>query len=90
MSRTYFLMLIPSLLAVATSSSAQVNIDLPGVRIHSGTVDVQGITIINGKLWIDNDPVPQGKKTHTSSKTGKIYKIEWGKDNNIAVSEVSK
>lgn len=90
MSKTIFKCTVLLLLLVFKSAFAQMNIDLPGVSIRSGKVDVQGITIVNGKLWIDNDPVPHGKKFHTSSKTGKTYKIEWGKDNNIAVSEVSK
>ena len=79
-----FMLLMPCVLL------AQININLPDISIRSGKVDVQGITIINGQLWIDNDEVPRGKKMHTSSKTGKSYKIEWEKENNIAVSEMSK
>lgn len=84
-----FFILFPMLLMPCVLL-AQTNINLPGISIRSGKVDVQGITIINGQLWIDNDEVPRGKKTHTSSKTGKSYKIEWEKGNNIAVSEMSK
>lgn len=90
MSKKFFQCTFVLIFFVFQSAFAQMSIDLPGVSIRSGKVDVQGITIVNGKLWIDNDPVPHGKKFHTSSKTGKTYKIEWGKDNNIAVSEASK
>ncbi|MCX8087252.1 MAG: hypothetical protein N3C63_10195 [Rhodocyclaceae bacterium] len=38
--------------------------------------NIEGVTIINGKLWIDGKEIPPGVKTYKSPKTGKIYKIE--------------
>ncbi len=38
--------------------------------------NVEGVTIINGKLWIDGKEIPPGVKTYKSPKTGKTYKIE--------------
>lgn len=47
--------------------------------------NIEGVTIINGKLWIDGKEIPPGIKTYKSPKTGKTYKIErHGK--NIAVT----
>lgn len=38
--------------------------------------NIEGVTIINGKLWIDGKEIPPGVKTYKSPKTGKVYKIE--------------
>lgn len=38
--------------------------------------NIEGVTIINGKLWIDGKEIPPGVKTYKSPKTGKTYKIE--------------
>lgn len=50
-------------------------------------VEVDGITTINGKLYIDGESVPKGKTSFTSKKTRKTYRIDWGKDGNISVTE---
>ncbi|WP_126443835.1 hypothetical protein [Sulfuricystis multivorans] len=47
--------------------------------------NIEGVTIINGKLWIDGKEIPPGVKTYKSPKTGKIYKIERN-GKNIAVT----
>ncbi|MCX7898311.1 MAG: hypothetical protein N2441_10625 [Rhodocyclaceae bacterium] len=38
--------------------------------------NLEGVTIINGKLWIDGKEIPPGVKRYTSPKTGKVYRIE--------------
>ncbi|MEW6163672.1 MAG: hypothetical protein AB1642_01275 [Pseudomonadota bacterium] len=38
-------------------------------------VNVQGVTVINGKVWIDGEEIPPGVKRH-KSKSGTIYRIE--------------
>lgn len=52
--------------------------------------EITGITIINGKLWIDGRSIPYGARTFKSTATGKTYNIEWGPQGNISVSEASK
>lgn len=47
--------------------------------------NIEGVTIINGKLWIDGKEIPPGVKTYKSPKTGKVYKIERN-GKNIAVT----
>lgn len=43
--------------------------------------NIEGVTIINGKLWIDGKEVPPGVKRYKSPKTGKLYNIERRGDN---------
>lgn len=38
--------------------------------------NIEGVTIINGKLWIDGKAIPPGVKRYKSPKTGKLYNIE--------------
>jgi len=44
-------------------------------RIEPGA-NIEGVTIINGKLWIDGKEVPPGVERYKSPKSGKIYNIE--------------
>ncbi|MBP9219055.1 MAG: hypothetical protein KBD39_04140 [Sterolibacterium sp.] len=50
-------------------------------------VEIEGITVINGEVRIDGVPVSRGTKKYRSAKTGKTYRIKWGKDGNVSVSE---
>jgi hypothetical protein len=47
--------------------------------------NIEGVTIINGKLWIDGYEVPPSVKTYKSPKTGKTYKID-RKGKNVSVA----
>lgn len=47
--------------------------------------NIEGVTIINGKLWIDGKEVPPGVKRYKSPKTGKLYNIE-RRGNNVSVT----
>ncbi|MCX7178086.1 MAG: hypothetical protein NTX56_04685 [Proteobacteria bacterium] len=51
-------------------------------------VQIEGIAVINGEVFIDGEQVPRGKVSYTSKKTGKSYRIQWGKDGNVSVSEI--
>ena len=95
--------LIASLGATLSLASAQVAVDVSGygvkvqtgqgssVNVNSGTVapDVQmeGVAVINGEVFIDGEQVPKGKTSYIAKKTGKSYRIQWGKDGNVSVSE---
>lgn len=50
-------------------------------------VEMTGVTVINGEVYIDGEKVPAGKRSFTSKKTGKNYAIEWGKNGNVSVAE---
>ena len=84
-------------------SDAQVAVDVSGheVRITSEKgssvnlnsdaigpdVQIEGVAVINGEVFIDGARVPKGKTSFTAKKTGKSYRIQWGKDGNVSVSE---
>lgn len=50
-------------------------------------VQMDGIAVINGEVFIDGEKVPKGKSPYTAKKSGKTYLIKWGKDGNVAVQE---
>lgn len=49
--------------------------------------DIEGVSVINDDVWIDGEKIPKGKNRHTGKKSGIKYKINWGKNGNIAVSQ---
>ena len=49
--------------------------------------DIEGVSVINDEVWIDGEKVPKGKTRYTGKKSGVKYKISWGKNGNIAVSQ---
>ncbi|HRK38698.1 MAG TPA: hypothetical protein PK347_09930 [Burkholderiaceae bacterium] len=53
-------------------------------------VQIQGITIINNKLWIDGVEVKKGTKVYTSQKSKTKYQINWDDNGNIAVKQVKQ
>lgn len=84
------------------SAHAQVSVDLGGlgVKIQAGSsmanntaglidsaVQMQGVAVINGDVFVDGEKVPKGKTQYRSSKTGRNYEIQWGRDGNVAVRE---
>lgn len=82
---------------------AQVSVDLSGVGVKvqtgkgntavntSGTIDsdvqMDGVAVINGEVFVDGEKVPRGKSPYTSKKSGRTYNIKWGKDGTVAVQE---
>lgn len=75
----------------APSKGVSINIGKNVVKNESGVIDedadVEGIMIINGEVSIDGVKVPRGTKKFHSSRTGKNYRIDWGKGDNVSVSE---
>lgn len=53
----------------------------------TGDVEIEGVAIINDKVYIDGVRVPKGKREVTSIKTGRTYRIDWGRNGNITVTE---
>ena len=77
-----------------TASGQNVSVQTDGKNtavVNSGSVasdvEMEGITVINGEVWIDGKKIPKGKTSYTSRKTGKSYRIQWGKDENVSVTE---
>lgn len=50
-------------------------------------VQMEGVAVINGEVFIDGEKISKGKTSHVAKKTGKTYLIKWGKDGNVAVQE---
>lgn len=66
--------------------------DSSSVAINSaGSIDpdveMEGVAVINGKVFIDGERVPKGRTSYTSRKTGRSYQINWGRNGNVAVHE---
>ena len=82
---------------------AQVSVDLSGlgVKVQTGKgntavntggsvesdVQMDGVAVINGEVFVDGEKVPRGKSPYTSKKSGRTYNIKWGKDGTVAVQE---
>lgn len=50
-------------------------------------VQMEGVAVINGDVFIDGEKIPKGKKIYTSKKTRKTYLIHWGESGNVSVAE---
>lgn len=50
-------------------------------------VEMEGIAVINGQVFVDGVKVPKGTTSYRSKKTGKVYQIRWGKNGNVEVNE---
>ena len=48
---------------------------------------MEGVAVINDDVFIDGEKVPRGKTRYTSKKTGKSYRIQWGKNGNVSVEQ---
>lgn len=81
---------------VISQAQVSVSIGAGGVQVSTGEetgvqddVQIQGVAVINGAVYIDGDKVPKGQRTYTSKKTGKRYEINWGRDGNVAVRQLN-
>lgn len=100
-TRNSMLALLASLLSAGVQAQAAVDVTAGGVRVQVGKgasasnvagdlgqeVDMEGVAVINGNVYIDGQRIPRGKTMHTSGKTGKVYRIQWRRDGNVAVEE---
>lgn len=50
-------------------------------------VEMEGVAVINDDVFIDGEKIPRGKTRYTSKKTGKSYRIQWGKNGNVSVEQ---
>ncbi len=59
-------------------------------RVNVGRIaddaNIEGVTVINGKVWIDGQEVPAGVSRYKSPKDGKIYLIQ-RQGSSVSVSE---
>lgn len=52
-----------------------------------GDVEMEGVAVINGEVFIDGEKVPKGKSSFVAKKSGKKYRILRDKDGNVSVTE---
>lgn len=64
-----------------------VNVKSPTNSTVGSDVEMEGVAVINGDVYIDGQKIPRGTKTYKSKKTGKSYRIQWGKGDNVSVEE---
>ena len=50
-------------------------------------VEMEGVAVINGDVYVDGEKVPANKSSFVSKKSGKKYRITRGKDGNVGVEE---
>lgn len=50
-------------------------------------VEMEGVAVINDDVFIDGKKIQRGKTRHTSVKSGKSYRIQWGNNGNISVEQ---
>ena len=72
---------------VQRSGGSEVNVNTGSTGGVASDVEMEGVAVINGDVFIDGNRVPKGKTLYTSKKSGKTYRIEWGKNGNVSVSE---
>lgn len=72
---------------VQQSGGSEVNVNTGNSGGVASDVEMEGVAVINGEVFIDGNKVPKGKTLYTSKKSGKTYRINWGKNGNVSVSE---
>lgn len=72
---------------VQRSGGSEVSVNTGSTGGVASDVEMEGVAVINGDVFIDGNKVAKGKTLHTSKKSGKTYRIEWGKNGNVSVSE---
>lgn len=80
-----------STLGRGSSVSVDVDDSVAGAANESGIigsdVEIDGVAVINGEVFIDGEKVQRGKTSYTSKKSGKSYRIQWGKNGNVSVEQ---
>ena len=103
MAARVILLSVAVLFASLVNAQVAVNVSAGGVRVQTGKtggsttsnsagsidsdVEMEGVAVINGTVYIDGERIPKGKRSHTARKSGKTYLIEWGRDGNVSVRE---
>lgn len=72
---------------VVVQSSSGSNIVTNNEGEISSDSEITGITVINGNVFIDGQKIKNGVTSYTSKKTGKTFRIVWGKNGNVSVEE---
>ena len=99
--RSYILGLTTGAMCLLANAQGSVDVTAGNIRVQVGKgsvasnaagdlgtdVEMEGVAVINGNVYIDGQKIPRGKTSYVSKKTGKAYRIQWGSDGNVAVEE---
>jgi hypothetical protein len=55
--------------------------------VIEGDVEMEGVAIINDRVFIDGESIPKGKTRHVGKKSGLKYRIHWGTGDNLTVTQ---
>lgn len=72
---------------VETGGSKGVKVQTPANSNVGADVEMEGVAVINGDVYVDGQKVPRGVTSYKSKKTGKTYRIQWGKGDNVSFEE---
>lgn len=72
---------------VKTGDKSGSNVAVNSAGSVDSSVEMEGVAVINGEVFIDGDKVPKGRSSHKSRKSGIVYEIKWGKDGSVTVRE---
>ncbi|WP_371324006.1 hypothetical protein VX159_00300 [Dechloromonas sp. ZY10] len=100
-TRNYIFGFATVVICLLAHAQGSVDVTAGGVRVQVGTgsvassaagdlgadVEMDGVAVINGSVYIDGQKIPRGKTSYVSKKTGKAYRIQWGSDGNVAVEQ---
>lgn len=91
---TLFGVILASTFVQAGTSNSCGDVRVSGISICTGSVtgisedaQIEGVTVINGKVFIDGVAVKPGVTRVTSPKTHKTYQIKTDKGGNVSVEE---
>lgn len=70
-----------------SGGGTEVKVEAGGSGGVASGVEMEGVAVINGEVFVDGAKAPKGKTQYTSKKSGKTYLINWGKNGNVSVSE---
>jgi hypothetical protein len=58
--------------------------------VIEGDVEMEGVAIINDRVFIDGESISKGTTVHVGKKSGLKYRINWGKGGNVSVAQEQK
>lgn len=70
-----------------TGDKSGSNVAVNSAGSIDSSVEMEGVAVINGDVFVDGDKVPKGVTSYKSRKSGVVYEIKWGKNGNVAIRE---
>lgn len=74
-------------ISVKTDTSTKVGGSTGNVSSVASDVEMEGVAVINGDVYIDGEKIPANVAKHKSKKNGKTYLIKRDSHGNVSVTE---